>query len=293
MERRSPPPPFEPKMVTWDPARSAPPADSGPEAKDLSIGAYQSAWDKPYNPNEPKWVPPARSPLPKGYEYTPPAPPPECHDTSSDSEDEETPVVKSTRFSTSCSDTSEDKGLQQPQERIPAVFPWEMRGPRPNATRVFPGDEAMKSPPKAPEARPYDRRASLDRYEFTNAYNPFSSPLTFSWDSLPIIQGYVKQKLGETPEPLPTHTSPKVESPSVPTVPKNVLAISSISSATEGERWDPNKQLDKLKSGVITKLREQQQKRSPTLSKSIPGHPSNTEEEAEQFPPNIEADDGN
>jgi hypothetical protein len=76
------------------------------------------------------------------------------------------------------------------------------------------------------------------------------------------------------------------------TVPKNVLAISSISSASEGQRWDPSKQLDKLKSGVITKLREQHQKRSPTLSKSIPGHPSTTEE-AEEIPPQIEADDGN
>jgi hypothetical protein len=108
------------------------------------------------------------------------------------------------------------------------------------------------------------------------------------------MQVYVKQKLGETPEPAQKTASEKVESPSVVTVPKNVLAISSITSASEGQRWDPSKQLDKLKSGVITKLREQQhQKRSPTLSKSIPGHPSNTEEEAEEIPPQIGADDGN
>src|SRR5271170_5429661 len=82
------PPPFEPKMVTWDPARTAPPADSGPEAKHLSISSYESAWDKPYNPNEPKWVPPPPAPLPKGFEYTPPPPPPESHDPSSDEDDE-------------------------------------------------------------------------------------------------------------------------------------------------------------------------------------------------------------
>jgi glycogenin len=177
MERQPSPPPFEPKMVTWDPARSAPPADSEPEAKNLSIGAYQSAWDKPYNPNEPKWVPPPRSPLPKGFEYTPPAPPPESHDTSSDSEDEEVPAVKSSRYSTSDSDISEDKGHQQPQERINPVFPWEMRGPRPNATRVFPDDVAPNSAAKVSEARPYDRRASLDTYEFTNAYDLISYSL--------------------------------------------------------------------------------------------------------------------
>jgi hypothetical protein len=107
------------------------------------------------------------------------------------------------------------------------------------------------------------------------------------------MQVYVKQKLGETPEPVQKTASEEVESPSMITVPKNVLAISSITSASEGQRWDPSKQLDKLKSGVITKLREQHQKRSPTLSKSIPGHRSNTEEEAEEIPPQINADDGN
>jgi hypothetical protein len=80
------------------------------------------------------------------------------------------------------------------------------------------------------------------------------------WDSLPIIQSYVKQKLGETPEP-PSSKSPKVPSPATPTVPtKNILtaATASVISATEAERWDPSKQLDKLKGTVISKLREQQ-----------------------------------
>src|SRR5271169_4461236 len=96
-------------------------------------------------------------------------------------------------------------------------------------------------------------------YRFTN---------WFRWDSLPIIQTYVKQKLGETPEPNSTDTTtkPKVEPPSIPGTPRDVFATSSVVGASEGERWDPDKQLDKLRSRVISKLREQQLKRSTTTT---------------------------
>jgi hypothetical protein len=50
-------------------------------------------------------------------------------------------------------------------------------------------------------------------------------------------------------------------------MPKPLLTISSMAGATEGERWDPNKQLEKLRSGVISRLREQQ-KRSPTTDQA-------------------------
>jgi len=96
--------------------------------------------------------------------------------------------------------------------------------------------------------------------------------LIFRWDSLPIIQSYVKQKLGEAPErkekPAP---KAKIESLVTPTVPKSVMVASSLASAVEGEQWDPNRQLDKLKSGVLNKLLEQQKKRSPKTSQVIPG----------------------
>jgi hypothetical protein len=36
-----------------------------------------------------------------------------------------------------------------------------------------------------------------------------------------------------------------------------------IGAAYQGERWDPNEAVDKLKSGVMSRFREQQQKRSP------------------------------
>ena len=153
-------------MVTWDPARSAPPSDSGPEAKGLSISAYESAWDKPFNPDEPKWVPPPKSPLPKGYEYTPPPPPSESHDTSSDSEEE---IAEPSGYHTSDSESPDDQKAHHTKRYSP-VFPWEMRGQRPTATRVFPGDEPAKDKGKAVESRPYDRRASFEKYEFTNAY---------------------------------------------------------------------------------------------------------------------------
>jgi hypothetical protein len=163
-----------------------------------------------------------------------------------------------------------------------------MRGERHTATRVFPGDE----PPRAKGVVSDDRRPSLERYEFTNAYGPYFILLTSSWDSLPIIQSYVKQKLGETPEPTPKEdTKSKVESPTTPTIPKRVLAVSTMTSATEGERWDPNKQLDKLKSGVITKLREQQQKRSPTTTNATPNSTTEPTTE-EQPPPKITVDEG-
>lgn len=152
-------------MVTWDPARTAPPSDSGPEAKGLSISAYESAWDKPFDPNEPKWVPPERTPLPEGYEYTPPPPPPEHHDTSSESEDE---VVEISGYNTSDSESADDH-RQRRAERYSPVFPWETRGQRQIATRVFPGDQPPEDNGKAFEARPFDRRVSFDNYGFTNA----------------------------------------------------------------------------------------------------------------------------
>ena len=162
--REPSPVPFEPKMVTWDPARSAPPPDSEPEGKNLSISAYESVWDKPFNPDEPKWVPPPRQPLPKGLDYIPPAPSVESHDTSSDSEDEELNTITSG----SGSEYWEDPTTRT--ERYSAVFPWETSPKRPIATRVFPGDEAAKDKGPILEGRPYDRRASLEKYEFTNAY---------------------------------------------------------------------------------------------------------------------------
>ena len=109
--------PFEPTMVTWDPARSAPPSDSGPEAQGLSISTYESAWDKPFNPDEPKWVPPPRSPLPEGYEYTPPPPPPESHDTSSESEEE---IVEPCGYHTSDSESPE---IETSHKTIHSCFP--------------------------------------------------------------------------------------------------------------------------------------------------------------------------
>lgn len=163
--REPSPIPFEPKMVTWDPARSAPPPDSEPEGKNLSISTYESVWDKPFNPNEPKWVPPPRKPLPKGLDYIPPAPPVESHDTPSDSEDEELNTITSGSGSESWEDPSTRT------ERYSAVFPWETSPKRQIATRVFPDDEAPKDKGPIFEGRPYDRRASLDRYEFTNAYD--------------------------------------------------------------------------------------------------------------------------
>jgi glycogenin len=157
--------PFEPTMAAWDPARSAPPSDSGPEAKGLSISAYESAWDKPFDPNEPKWVPPERTPLPEGYEYTPPSPPPEHHDTSSESEDE---VAEPSGYNTSDSESADDH-RQRRTERYSPVFPWETRGQRQIATRVFPGDRPPEDKGKAPRAQPFDRRVSFDNYGFTNA----------------------------------------------------------------------------------------------------------------------------
>ena len=76
------------------------------------------------------------------------------------------------------------------------------------------------------------------------------------------MQSYVKQKLGETPEPSSsgTTTKSKAEVPSVPGASKEILATSSVVSATEGERWDPNKQLDKLRRGVIRTARERQER---------------------------------
>jgi hypothetical protein len=103
------------------------------------------------------------------------------------------------------------------------------------------------------------------------------------------MQTYVKHKLGETPEPHSTESKSKVAEPSTPTVPvpKDVLAVSQVKSAVEGERWDPNKSLDRLKSGVVNRLREQQQRRSLPATRTKPG-----QEEEDATPPKITIDDG-
>jgi len=183
---------------------------------------------------------------------------------------------ESSGYHTSDSESPEDKH-EKPKgaakERINPVFPWEMRGQRTAATRVFPGDEPAKSMVEnkvVPPPRPYDRRASLDNYEFTNAYVPFTlssfDELIWEcrWDSLPIIQSYVKQRTGEKPEPSPESANANNDAPTAPPVPKDFLAVSTATSASEGERWDPNKQLDKLKTGVISRLREVEKMTSPT-----------------------------
>jgi len=82
------------------------------------------------------------------------------------------------------------------------------------------------------------------------------------------MQTYVKQKLGEAPE-LKEKAIPKtkVTSPVTPTVLQPVVITADpLVSAAEGERWDPNRQLDKLKTGVLNKLYEQQKLASPTIS---------------------------
>jgi len=78
------------------------------------------------------------------------------------------------------------------------------------------------------------------------------------------MQTYVKQRTGETPEPSPESAHPKTDAPTNPSIPKDFLAASTATSASEGERWDPNKQLDKLKTGVISRLREVEKMTSPT-----------------------------
>ena len=162
-------------MVNWDPTRTAPPSDAGPEARNLSIEAYEAAWDKPYDPDEPKWLPPPQPPLPEGYEYTPPPFPSAPHtqpQESPSSSEEETPSGE--EYHTSDSESPEDFAARgRPTQRVNPVFPWEMKGKRAAATRIFPGDKpATKVKPAAaePGPRPYDRRASLEKYEFTNAY---------------------------------------------------------------------------------------------------------------------------
>lgn len=166
--RQSSPPPFEPTLVHWDPARSAPPPDAGPEARNLTFEAYRSAWDRPYDAEEPKWIPPPPSPLPKGYDYSPPPAPLtlEAHETSSESEDE----IEERDDQISPSERPEDvKEQLRRKERYVPIFPWEMRSGRQAATRVFPGDEPPEAKPTILEPRPYNRRASLEEYEFTNA----------------------------------------------------------------------------------------------------------------------------
>jgi hypothetical protein len=124
--------------------------------------------------------------------------------------------------------------------------------------------------------------------------------LSSSWDSLPIIQTYVKQKLGDAPAPVPKEivVKPTVESPTMP-MPKPVLAASTVASAVEGERWDPNRSLDKLKTGVIHKLLEQQQqqqqqqeKRSETVPEA-PASEGDMNRAVEGSPPDLLVDDGN
>ena len=109
------------------------------------------------------------------------------------------------------------------------------------------------------------------------------------WDSLPIIQSYVKQKLGETPVPSSAEAKPKAESPWTPSAPIGILETSSFDSASYAERWDPNKRLEQLRSGVISKLRKQQ-KRSPTVPPTQP--PTANTEAGEQPPPKISIEDG-
>ena len=98
----------------------------------------------------------------------------------------------------------------------------------------------------------------------------------------------MKQKLGETPEPGATEAEPKLESPATPSISEDILTASTIASAVEGEIWDPNKQLEKLKTGVINRFREQQLKRSPTMADVTPATALAVGEE----PPKIKADDG-
>lgn len=98
----------------------------------------------------------------------------------------------------------------------------------------------------------------------------------------------MKQKLGETPEPGTTEARPKLESPVTPSTSEDILAASTIASAVEGETWDPNKQLEKLKTGVINRLREQQLKRSPTSTSVTPATASAVGEEVSK----ITVDDG-
>jgi len=110
--------------------------------------------------------------------------------------------------------------------------------------------------------------------------------LISSWDSLPIIQTYVKQKLGDAPQPEPKEMviKPKVESPITP-MPVPVLATSTLVSAMEGEHWDPNRSLDKLKTGVMSKVLEQQQQQRATNA-------TESKSTAESSPPEL-VDEGN
>ena len=79
-----------------------------------------------------------------------------------------------------------------------------------------------------------------------------------SWDHLPIIRSYVKQQLGVTPTPTTSirEQIAATESPITQSVPP-ALANMSIAGPDVGEHWDPNKAVDKLKSGVMHKVREQ------------------------------------
>ena len=103
------------------------------------------------------------------------------------------------------------------------------------------------------------------------------------------MQTYVKQKLGETLELGSTEIPPKVVSPATPSSPKGVVITSTVNGTTVGERWDPNKQLDKLKSGVISRLRQQQRTRYSTTTPEHPSMPMT----GEGPPTQITVDDGN
>jgi hypothetical protein len=78
-----------------------------------------------------------------------------------------------------------------------------------------------------------------------------------------------------------------------------------VAAPDQGERWDPNKAVDKLKTGVLNRFREQQeaQKRSPTRERptkpplTTSDDPASTEEEgavpsSSSTAPQIKIDEG-
>lgn len=89
---------------------------------------------------------------------------------------------------------------------------------------------------------------------------------------------------------MPTLTNPKpqAECPSTPTLPIDDTSV----SIREGEQRNPKENLDKLKSGVINKLRQQQSKRSPSIPRlQSPTMAAETMDQ-EVPSPNITVDEG-
>jgi hypothetical protein len=78
---------------------------------------------------------------------------------------------------------------------------------------------------------------------------------------------------------------PKVSSPTTP-MPVPVLGTSTVVSAMEGERWDPNRSLDNLKTGVMRVLA--QQKRAATS----PGSTAESQHSSETAPAGNLTDEG-